>query len=366
VTRGGTAAGAAEGAIPAAEVARFLAGLPEVRLFPGHPEARVRAIALSDVYRAALRGLDWLVGTLERHGIADHLMAVLVDLETSLHPFLSRNRHLRARLSRLVRATVVELEADPEALEPDGWDLYLLGALRLAAGQLPAAERRGPERLLGTVRRRLRAAAPLRAEDVTPPVTQGASLGDCPQERWEAWLHAVVEARYAHALGAPVDLEAVYRRAAEEVMAVPFAPGHAVELVNVMSHVAYGMSFYNRRPLAGEPLAERLADHGLAYLDWLAEHDLYADDPEILGAFLDAFLKGTARSYDSTPWFGAIVALLLETQRDDGGWGVQAAGEDLDAEELYALYHPTWVCVDALRPLKIELASARNRALGLV
>ncbi len=358
------------GEIPVREVERFLRALPQVRLFQDHRRRRVRAITLVEVYRAALAGVNHLVRLLHGHrGLEDHLLAICVDLETSLHPFLAENRHLRALVSELVRTLVAEIEDSPEALSPPSWDLYLLGTLQLALPQLPAGERRRPQRLLAGVRRRLREVPPRRYTAVeSAPAARIGERDGSGEARWERWLHRVVEARYAHGLGAELDLDRFYARSASRIEAVPFSPDYALELFNVLTHIAYAMSFYNRIPLSGDPVADRLADHGLRYLAWLQERDLYARDPEILAGFVDAFLKGTCRAYDATPWWGSIVRLLLDTQHSDGGWGeatgVSAPG-DLEPDALYAVYHPTWVCVDALRPLRNDVANVRNRRLGL-
>jgi hypothetical protein len=343
--------------IPPREAEAFLRGLPDVRLFPHHPDRQVRAIALTDVYRSALAGLDYLVRFLGGHGIADHLLSISVDLETSLHPFLADNRHMRANVARLARTLMAELEETPDAILPDSWDLYLLGSLRHAEPQLAPAERRRSRQVLDPIERRLRAtdACRYRALDAV-------STDDDAEEAWERWLHQVVEARYAHDLGAAVDLESFYERTVADLTEIPFAPGYALELFNVMTHAAYGLSAYNRIPLRGHAVANRLADHGLSFLGWLRDHDLYANDPEILAAFVDAFLKGTSRGYGSTPEFGSIVRLLLDTQESDGGWHPNNA----EAEDLYPLYHPTWVCVDALRPVANDLLDDDNRRLGLV
>ncbi len=356
------------GRIPPREVEAFLRGLPQVALFPRHPDRKVRAIALPDVYRAALAGLDYLVRLLTEHGIAHDLLSVCVGLETSLHPFLSANRHVRAEIARLARTLAAEVEDSPQELSPESWDLYLLWALRCAVPQLAPAERRRPRRILRQVERSLRAMGPGRYGTADGGALAALTVGSTPgvnddeEEVWERWLHQVVEARCAHDLGAAVDLESFYARTVADLLSVPFAEGYALELFNVMTHVAYGMNGYHRVPLRGHAVAHRLADHGLAYLVWLRDHDLWADDPEILAAFVDAFLKGTSRAYGSTPEFGSIVGLLLDTQGSDGGWHPNEA----DGEDLYPLYHPTWVCVDALRPLANDLLDDDNRRLGLV
>ncbi|MGH9465366.1 MAG: hypothetical protein ACRD0X_06930 [Thermoanaerobaculia bacterium] len=358
--------------IPPREVESFLRGLPDVRLFPHHSDRRVRAIALTDLYRAALAGLDFLVRFLGRHGITDHLLAICADLETSLHPFLADNRRMRGNVARLARIHVAELEATPE---PDSWDLYLLGSLSHAEPQLAPAVRRRSRRILEAIAERLRAAPGFDDGGVASVVIESfAASGTRPavepdaEEAWEHWLHQVVEARYAHDLGAQIDLDAFYARTVADLVEIPFARSYALELFNVMTHAAYGLSAYHRIALRDHAVANRLADHGLSLLRWWREQGLYPDDPEILAAFVDAFLKGTSRGYGSTPEFGSIVRLLLDTQGSDGGWHPNdGAGEGASEEmDLYPLYHPTWVCVDALRPVANDLLDPDNRRLGLV
>jgi hypothetical protein len=65
------------------------------------------------------------------------------------------------------------------------------------------------------------------------------------------------------------------------------------------------------------------------------------DDPEMLGEFLD-----TLQSFGMTkeqPLILKGVRYLLAKQNADGSWG------DIDAEDIYNRYHPTWTAIDGLR-----------------
>jgi len=114
----------------------------------------------------------------------------------------------------------------------------------------------------------------------------------------------------------------------------------------------------------GNNTAESLSAHGLAFLDWLRARGHYEDDPEILAGCADAFLKGGPLAWDSTPHLGRILQLVLDTQALDGSWSKDCS-EEQSPDDLYSLYHPVWVCVDALRPLRNDMANPRNRRLSL-
>jgi hypothetical protein len=346
------------------EVERFLGSLPAAaRPFPSHPDRRVRRITLRDLYRATLGGIDHLVATALGTAAADRrdLLAFGAGLSTSLNPFLAHNPSVVDLLGRIVPPLVEEaMDSTPDGAE----DLYLLGFLQIALPLLPSAQRAASRRLLRRAATRLRHAAPsVYVSDESPLLARRRGRRRPGESPWDAWFFQVVEARFAHSLGLDLDVDAFYRRTTRELLAIPFEESSALELFNVLTHAIFGLGAYHTIPLAGVPTAGRLAGHGLRFLDWLEGHP-EGDDVEVLAECADAFFKATSRGYGSHPRFGSIVAKILDSQRADGGWAPVESGGD--SEALYRSYHPSWVCVDALRPLALDLLNPENCALGLV
>ena len=65
------------------------------------------------------------------------------------------------------------------------------------------------------------------------------------------------------------------------------------------------------------------------------------EDPDAMGEFLDA-LKSFGLT-ENHPLIRKGMNYLLETQNPDGSWG------DVNAEDIYDRYHPTWTAIDGLR-----------------
>src|SRR5438309_4605385 len=65
------------------------------------------------------------------------------------------------------------------------------------------------------------------------------------------------------------------------------------------------------------------------------------EDPETNGEFLDS-LKAFGLT-ENHPLIRKGMDYVLATQNADGSWG------DVDAEDIYQRYHPTWTAIDGLR-----------------
>jgi squalene cyclase len=78
-----------------------------------------------------------------------------------------------------------------------------------------------------------------------------------------------------------------------------------------------------------------------AFLKKNLKQAIVMEDPETMGEFLD-----TLKSFglpDDHSLIRKGVNYLLSQQNPDGSWG------DIEAEDIYRRYHPTWTAVDGLR-----------------
>lgn len=368
--------------IPSAEIDRFVGSIPRNSyLFPEHPDRRVRKIALRDVYRSVLRGLRFIVDLLNDHDIEDlrNLFAIFVNLQTSLNPFLSKNPYFRTITATLAQQIAGEVE---DEISDDYEDVMLLCDLHHAVPALPARQRRSLKGLLRRAEECLHKDDPYRYVLKDNPVTEAFRAGDNialtekdldggdPEETiWALWMYQVLEVGCCAFLGFDVDVERFYERTVLEIVEIPFREGYEIDLVNVMTHASYGMTLFNRRPMFGNAAATRLAAHGVKLFEWLERNSLSNDDAELLAEFLDGFLKGPSLGYNSDPCFGTITERVLDSQEAEGNWApVELDDDDYDnaTDYLYDLYHPTWACIDGLRPMKNDLLNPENGRLGLI
>lgn len=358
--------------IAADRLREFLGSIPAaVRPFPAHPERAVRQIRLRHLYAAAVSGINYLIRLLECCSTADRhlLIGFFVGLETSSHPFLAGNPSIRAVVSWLIAGVRDSIQTDAAA--PD-FDLALLCDLHFAVPYLPAAQQAWLRPRLAQARRSLhlhRRRYLARQRRALEPASRRSGGAATRRRRiyWDQRLVEVLDQRHAQVLGLALDNDAYYRATVRELETIPFRRANALELFNLLTHTSYGLSLSHRRPMYGNPTAGRLCARGVAFLDWLRASGLYRDDPEVLAGCADAFLKGTSRAWNSTPHLGGVLRLVLDTQAADGSWtadGSEPAG--LAEDDFYFRYHPVWICVDALRPLRNDLLNPENRRLGLV
>lgn len=108
------------------------------------------------------------------------------------------------------------------------------------------------------------------------------------------------------------------------------------DAVYAVTHVVYSLNSYNRYQLSPRWLAAEYS-----FLKRNLTRAIVMDDPETMGEFLDT-LKAFGLGEDH-PLIRKGVDFLLATQNADGSWG------DVDAEDIYQRYHPTWTALDGLR-----------------
>lgn len=108
------------------------------------------------------------------------------------------------------------------------------------------------------------------------------------------------------------------------------------DAVYAVTHVVYTLNGYSCYQLSPRWLPAEYS-----FLKQNLTRAIAMDDPETMGEFLDA-LKSFGLGEDH-PLIRKGVEFLLATQNPDGSWG------DVDAEDIYQRYHPTWTAVDGLR-----------------
>ena len=159
--------------------------------------------------------------------------------------------------------------------------------------------------------------------------------------RYAVWQYALIRAyigeRYGVRLGVPY---------AEVIKWLPsmrpypeFVDAHDMQFhdaVYAVTHVVYTLNGYSCYRLSPRWLPAEYS-----FLKQNLTRAISMDDPETMGEFLDA-MKSFGLDEDH-PLIRRGVDFLLATQNPDGSWG------DVDAEDIYQRYHPTWTAVDGLR-----------------
>lgn len=106
--------------------------------------------------------------------------------------------------------------------------------------------------------------------------------------------------------------------------------------VYAVTHVVYTLNDYSYYNLSPSWLP-----HEYDFLKRNLKQAIRMEDPEMMGEFLD-----TLKSFglpEGHPLITTGMTYLLSQQNCDGSWG------DLDAEDIYERYHPTWTAIDGLR-----------------
>lgn len=106
--------------------------------------------------------------------------------------------------------------------------------------------------------------------------------------------------------------------------------------IYAVTHIVYTLNGYSMYRLSPHWLPEEY-EFLLANL----VEAIAIDDPDAMGEFLDA-LKSFGLT-ENHPLIRKGMDYLLATQNPDGSWG------DMNAEDVYDRYHPTWTAVDGLR-----------------
>lgn len=103
-----------------------------------------------------------------------------------------------------------------------------------------------------------------------------------------------------------------------------------------VTHVVYTLNSYSCYQLSRTWLSAEYS-----FLKQNLTHAIVMEDPETMGEFLD-----TLKSFGMTENHPLILKgtdYLLATQNSDGSWG------DMEADDIYNRYHPTWTAIDGLR-----------------
>lgn len=109
-----------------------------------------------------------------------------------------------------------------------------------------------------------------------------------------------------------------------------------VDSIYAVTHVVYTLNGYNLYKLSPRWLPDEYE-----FLRANLAECITMEDPESMGEFLDS-LKSFGLT-ESHPLIRTGMDYLLATQNADGSWG------DIDAEDIYERYHPTWTAIDGLR-----------------
>jgi hypothetical protein len=106
--------------------------------------------------------------------------------------------------------------------------------------------------------------------------------------------------------------------------------------IYAVTHVVYTLNDYSLYRLSPGWLP-----HECAFLKRNLRHAIAMEDPETMGEFLDA-LKSFGLP-ENHRLIRQGIHFLLTQQNADGSWG------DVEAEDIYGRYHPTWTAIDGLR-----------------
>ncbi len=108
------------------------------------------------------------------------------------------------------------------------------------------------------------------------------------------------------------------------------------EKIYAITHVVYTLNDYSLYRLSPRWLPEEYE-----YLKAGLGRALERDDPEMLGEIMDSL-----RAFGLTsrhPLMREGIEYLMKRQNEDGSWG------DLETDNIYQRYHPTWTAMDGLR-----------------
>ena len=159
--------------------------------------------------------------------------------------------------------------------------------------------------------------------------------------RYGIYVDALTRTYFAERLG--VTLGARYRDVIKWVPVLrPYrgrengANPDFVDSIYAVTHIVYSLNGYSVYKLKPDWLPEEYE-----FLRTNLVEAIAIQDPDAMGEFLDC-LKSFGLTEDD-PLIRTGMNYLLETQNPDGSWG------DVDAEDIYDRYHPTWTAIDGLR-----------------
>ena len=159
--------------------------------------------------------------------------------------------------------------------------------------------------------------------------------------RYGVYIDALTRSYFAERLG--VRLGAPYRDVIKWLPAMRPYRGREdgdnpdfVSSIYAVTHVVYTLNGYSMYSLSPRWLPDEYE-----FLRTNLVEAIAMEDPETMGEFLD-----TLKSFGLTenhPLIRKGMDYVLATQNADGSWG------DVDAEDIYQRYHPTWTAIDGLR-----------------
>ena len=379
--------------IPRAEISSFLRQIPLTPLFPNHDLTEVRAITQKHLYSAVLKGYNHLIrvsshiaaldpllaadppGTIERA-----LLSIMANAETSLNPYLARNRFFVPIVQRMAESSISLME---EEIASAGSPMEVFACLRhLCEAQtvvhsLPA----DLQRRLRALRRRIM--AQLRKDSLKLYVPTWNSIlkrrksGRSPGpttalKNWTRWSEQIRDIRYAATAGFQgVDLRAFYTRSVNELEKIPLKRNYEGRLFRIATCLGYGMTSNNRiacKTVSYREAADRLVLYTSRLFDWSEARGVETADPETIAGLATAVYKGLGVSYNQHRCFGLILRRVLDAQQPDGSWGTDFRPSSMPEDQAQfweRTYRSTGACIDALRPLRNDVLNFENAALGL-
>jgi hypothetical protein len=166
------------------------------------------------------------------------------------------------------------------------------------------------------------------------------------RSRYDVWCDALVLTYTADGFGMPLGTS--HSAVACCAPAMRPYPGPEVvvdtgfrDIVYAITHLVYTLNDYGRFRLLREWLPQEFE-----YLRGHLQRPIDADDPELLGEFLDCLRAFGLDDTDSD--VAAGMEYLLAHQNGDGSWG------DVQETDVHKRYHTTWTAVDALREYQWE------------
>ena len=178
------------------------------------------------------------------------------------------------------------------------------------------------------------------------------------QSRYDVWYDTLITTytgdRYGVTLGAPYSAVLRWLPAMRPYRGPEGGANREFySIVYALTHLIYTLNDYSEYGLSPRDLPLEFA-----YLKANLPEAVAAGDPETVGEFLDS-LKSFGLA-DDGPALRQGAAYLLAAQNPDGSWG------DMEVNDIYARYHPTWTAVDGLRdynwkhrPLRLPAGIAR-------
>lgn len=375
--------------IPEAEINGFIGSLPDVQVFPNHSQPEVRAIGLGKVCAAVLKAYNYVLGLASHTAALEPILEseppgtieleffrMLVDFETSWHPFLAKNPHLeKMKLHTATRA----IEMIAGQLETASTDRDIFESFKSVApfyettSKLPVKLRARVEAIKASIDGRLGKDQPELYFDLNNPIAERRNARKrldvkSAYNAWAAWYSIIDDVRFASLAGfAKLDLSGFYKKAVRELEQLEFRNSYSICLFDTIKYLARSMTANYRICYRDsfKQSADRLASYANRFLDWQTAQRAPMEDCEVLADFAVA-QRHLGRSLCGDEYIGSIIYRILDLQLGDGSWKTNLSGKeapDDQAEFLEQMYRPTSSCINALRLTRNELLNPANNEL---